>query len=230
MNQLTTRGIILSRIDYGEADRIITVLTPDYGKLHLMARGVRKIKSKLAGGIELFSVSDLVFIRGKGDMGTLVSSRLLRHYGRIVETLQRTMTGYELIKQLNRVTEDEPEAVYFQLLEQAFEALDMADIALELVQVWFVSQLLDIAGHSPNLQTDEFGHKLESSKKYNFSFDAMAFTSAEHGRFNASHIKLLRLIFSNHQPKVLNQVQAKENLLGELVPLMQTMLKAHIRV
>jgi len=39
----------LSRTDYGEADRILTVLTPDYGKLRLLAKGVRKVKSKLGG-------------------------------------------------------------------------------------------------------------------------------------------------------------------------------------
>jgi DNA repair protein RecO (recombination protein O) len=80
MQQLQTRGIILSRTDFGEADRILTVLTPQQGKLRLMAKGVRKIKSKLAGGIELFSVSDITYIRGKGELGTLISwiaSRLI---------------------------------------------------------------------------------------------------------------------------------------------------------
>lgn len=230
MNQLTTRGIILSRTDFGEADRILTVLTPDYGKLRLMARGVRKVKSKLAGGIELFSTSDLVFIRGKGDIGTLVSSRLDKHYGRIVETLERTMLGYELIKQLNRVTEDEPEPAYFVLLEQAFEALDSADIEVDLIKFWFAAQLLTIAGHSPNLQTDDHENKLESSKQYNFNFESMAFTPADRGRFGANHIKLLRLSFSGHQPKALHQVQATEKLLYDLTPLIQTMLKSHIRV
>ena len=57
MKQLVTEVIILARTDYGEADRILTVLSPEYGKLRLLAKGVRRVKSKLAGGIELFSVS-----------------------------------------------------------------------------------------------------------------------------------------------------------------------------
>ncbi|MEJ0073760.1 MAG: DNA repair protein RecO [Candidatus Saccharibacteria bacterium] len=87
--QQVTTGIVLTRVDYGEADRIITLITPDQGKLRLMAKGVRRIKSKLAGGIELFSVSNITFIRGRGDIGTLVSSRVLTHYGRIVSDLDR---------------------------------------------------------------------------------------------------------------------------------------------
>jgi DNA repair protein RecO (recombination protein O) len=230
MNQLTTRAIILNRTVYGEADRILTVLTPDYGKLRLMARGVRKVKSKLAGGIELFSVSDLVFIRGKGDIGTLISSRLFKHYGNIVESLDRTMLGYELIKQLNRVTEDEPEAEYFDLLAQAFEALDTADIPPELIQFWFEVHLLKLAGHSPNLQTDDQGKALTADTSYSFNFESMAFTPAPRGRFHADHIKVLRLSFTGTEPKTFAKVQGAVELVPELSPLIQTMLKTHIRV
>ena len=79
MNQLTTQGIVLRRTDFGEADRILTVLTPANGKLSLMARGARRSKSKLAGGIELFSTSDLVYIQGKSDLGGLFVFRVRGH-------------------------------------------------------------------------------------------------------------------------------------------------------
>src|ERR1700761_4426140 len=115
MKQILTTGIILSRPDYGEADRIITVLTPDRGKLRLMARGVRKVKSKLAGGIELFSTSHITYIEGRGEIGTLVSTRLIKHYGNVINDIDRVQLGYELIKQTNRATEDEPEAAYYEL-------------------------------------------------------------------------------------------------------------------
>lgn len=111
MNQIVTTAIVLGRTDYGEADRILTLLTPDQGKLRLLAKGVRRVKSKLAGGIELFSVSTITFVRGRGDIGALVSTRLNKHYGHIVQDLDRTMLGYELLKQLNKTTEDEPSSI-----------------------------------------------------------------------------------------------------------------------
>src|SRR5688572_15436140 len=147
MNQLVTEGIILSRIDYGEADRILTLLTPEQGKLRLMAKGVRRVKSKLAGGIELFSVSSITFVKGRGEIGTLISTRLAKHYAAIVKDLDRTMLGYDLIKQLNKVTEDHPEPEYFELLRHVFAALDDPAISLELVRFWFAAQLLRIEGH-----------------------------------------------------------------------------------
>jgi DNA repair protein RecO (recombination protein O) len=212
MRQLVTTGIVLGRTDYGEADRILTLLTPDHGKLRLMAKGVRRIKSKLAGGIELFSVSDVTFIKGKSDMGTLASSRLIKHYGTIVQDINRTMVGYDLIKTLNKATEDNPEAEYFHLLEQAFEALDDAAVDLQLVQLWFAIQLLRFAGHSPNLKTDTAGNKLDIRGSYDFSFDDMAFTARPDGHFTANHIKFLRLIFSGNQPKVLQKLVGSEQL------------------
>src|SRR5665213_4492942 len=124
MKQIITKGIVLSRTDYGEADRILTLLTPDQGKLRLMARGVRRMKSKLAGGIELFSVSDITFIRGRGEIGTLVSTRLRTYYRNIVQDIERVQLGYELIKSLNKATEDAPEVDYFELMERSFAALD----------------------------------------------------------------------------------------------------------
>ncbi len=232
MQQLVTTGIILSRTDFGEADRIITLLTPDSGKLRLIAKGVKKPKSKLAGGIELFSVSNITYIQGRKDLGTLISARLLKHYGDIVKDIQRTMLGYDLIKRLNKATEDEPEEDYFDLLQQSFEALDDAGLDLGLVRLWFMMQLLRLGGHTPNLVADATGAKLVQGAGYHFSFDDVAFvpaTSTNQGQFTANHIKFLRLGFAGHQPKALAHVQGAPELAEQLTPLVQTMLQTYIR-
>ncbi len=230
MKQLISTAIILHRTDYGEADRILTVLTPDFGKLSVLAKGVRRVKSKLAGGIELFSVSQITFIKGRGSLDSLVSTRLLRHYGHIVKDLERTMAGYELIKQLDRATEDEPESEYFELLQQAFEALDDAYIPLPLIQLWFSMQLLRIGGHVPNLQHTTGGHKLDQDKTYNFSFEDMAFVPTPRGQFGANHIKFLRLGFAGHPPKALHKIQNIHALIEICMPLVATMRNSYIRV
>jgi DNA repair protein RecO (recombination protein O) len=230
MNQIVTTGIILSRTDYGEADRIITLLTPDAGKLRLMAKGVRRIKSKLAGGIELFSVSNITYIKGRGDIGTLVSTRLITHYGHIIEDIDRVQLGYELIKVLNRITEDEPEAEYFTVLEQAFAALDEAAVNRKLIEAWFYAQLLRQGGFEPNLSTEATGKKLEANEAYNFSYDDSAFFAFKNGAFTAAHIKFLRLLFSPNQPKTLQQVQGISELLPACFNLAQSMARLHLGV
>ena len=54
-----TRAIVLKRTNYGEADRILQLLTT-YGKRNVIAKSVRREKSRMAGGIELFSICEVV--------------------------------------------------------------------------------------------------------------------------------------------------------------------------
>jgi DNA repair protein RecO len=229
VKQLTTKAIILSRIDYGEADRIITLLTPEVGKLRLMARGVRKSKSRLAGGIELFSISDVTYMHGKGDLGTLISARLDKHFGTIVQDINRVQLGYDLIKLLNKITEDNPETAYFDLLAQSFAALDDASIPVDLVRIWFEAALIRLDGHEPDLFGDTDGHKLAQTKKYTFSFEDMAFADHPTGSFGADQIKFLRLVFAGHQPKALMQVQGTDALVAELKPLLENLRRIQLQ-
>lgn len=230
MQKFNTKGIVLARTNYGEADRIITFLTPDNGKVKVIAKGVRKQKSKLAGGIELFSISDIGVFVGRSEINTLASSRLLKHYGSIVKDLARSDVAYELIKILNKATEENPEEAYFNLLKQGFEALDDKNIAPQLVHVWFSAQLLKLAGHSPNLQTEKSGAKLQMGKAYNFNMDTMAFQQSEAGQTNTDQIKFLRLLFSRNPLKTINKVQSLEALLAQSSSLIHSMLQNHVRL
>ena len=225
MNQIVTEGIILTRTDYGEADRILTLLTPDQGKLRLLAKGVRRVKSKLAGGIELFSVSTITFVKGRGEIGTLVSTRLVKHYGRIVQDLDRTMLGYELLKQLNKLTEDQPGPEYFDLLARMFEGLDDPAVPLPLIRLWFTARLLSLSGHTPNLQTTAEGDKLEPGKTYDFDAGMMCFRQHPHGTFSTNAIKFLRLSFAVATPQALASVQGA----GELAALCDRVLTNALR-
>jgi DNA repair protein RecO (recombination protein O) len=229
MNKFNTQAIVLARVNYGEADRIITFLTPNSGKVKVIAKAVRKPKSKLAGGIELFSVSDIGVIVGRSEINTLASSRLLRHYGEIVKDLGRSGPAYEFIKVLNKATEDHPEPAYFDLLNLAFASLDDKNISPQLVQVWFSAQLLKLAGHSPNLRSEKSGQKLKSDQTYDFNLDSMALQPRPGGRLGADQIKFLRIIFSDNSPQVINKVQGLDKLLLQSGGLIQSMLQNHIR-
>lgn len=224
MKRFNTQGIVLARTNFGEADRIITFLSPDHGKVRAMVKGVRKSKSKLAGGIELFSVSDLGFIIGRSEIYTLTSSRLNKHYGNIVKDLDRTNFGYEFIKAINKATEEQPEEAYFNLLKDAFEALDDRALDLGIVEAWFGAQLLRLAGHSPNLRSQKSGSKLEAGKKYDFDFDSMSFEPGK--AYTSDQIKFLRLLFSGNQPKILQKIQGAQELSKKVKPLLAPLIQS----
>lgn len=227
MKQFAAKGIVLSRTDYAEADRIITFLTQDNGKVRALAKGVRKSQSKLAGGLELFSVSELSFIAGRGELNTLISSRLVKHYSNIVLDLQRTNAAYEAIRLTDKATEDAAEAAYFSLLRSLFAALDEFELNCELTMLWFEMQLLRLSGHSPNLKIDISGDKLSEDASYNFYLDRMHFSpgkSAE-GKFTARDIKFLRLGFAAERPHILNQITDSAELSATARPLVRDMIQ-----
>jgi DNA repair protein RecO (recombination protein O) len=230
MKPLNSTGIVLTRTDFGEADRILTMLTPDFGKLHLIAKGVRKERSKLAGGIELFSVSNITFIKGRGDIDTLISTRLIQHYRNIVTNLQRVQLGYELIKLLNKSTEDNVNIEYFELLKTTLRDLDKLSINENLIRIWFYAQLLRLDGHGPNLRADPTGQKLEVGQNFSFNLEKVAFVPQKNGEIDTDHIKFLRLIFSDNQPLHLQKVSNLEQLLVICAPIVQSMLNTFVRV
>ncbi len=229
-HQLITTGIVLARTDFREADRILTLLTPDQGKLKVIAKGVRRPRSKLAGGIELLSVSSITVLPGRGDMGTLVSSRLISHFGNIVQDINRTMLSYEFLKRMNRITEDAAGEEYFLILQRTLEALDDLEFSPELTELWFSMQLLNVTGHMPNLLTDTEGRKLQRNDHYVFDFDYMAFRAQKGAPFAANNIKLLRLAYAADQPLVLKQVTDAANCAPEALKLAANLLRLQVRI
>ena len=214
MQPIKTKGIVLRRTNYGEADRILQLLTPDHGKVSVIAKAVRREKSKLAGGIELFAVCDVSIISGKGDMGTLTSARLDVFYSHIMEEYDRLQFGYEAIKQVNKAVETISEPAFFELLQTTFRSLDNFEIHEKITETWFWLQLSILLGVGLNLATDENGMKLVEESRYNFSPDSMSLIYDEQGRYTTEHIKLLRLL-SARSPAVARQVKGIDELIGD---------------
>lgn len=230
MNQIVTTGIVLSRTDFQEADRIVTLLTPDQGKIRVIARGVRKATSKLAGGIELFSVNNVTVLRGRGEIRTLVSARLKANYGNIIKKIDRTMLGYELLKRLNRVTEDAAGPEYFDLLQLTLEGLNDVQMSNDLIEFWFGMQLLKITGHAPNLKTDTLGQALDMKTSYQFDVDEMAFAESAQAMYASNHIKLMRLAIVTESPSQLAKIKDADKFLPSVLALSKATLNRHLRL
>jgi len=230
MKRINTTAIVLARTDYGEADRILTLLTPNEGKIKGIAKGVRKSKSKMAGGIELFSISEISYIIGKSEINTIISTRLLNHYGAIVKDMDRTTAAYDFIKIMNKATEDNPEPGYFDLLKNTFESLNDNLIDLNIIKTWFEAQLLKLAGHSPNLKTDQSDNKLLPGHNYIFNYDKVCFQADKAGKFSSDQIKFLRLVFSDNLPKTLQKISRSPELAIQAQQLVGALLQNYVRL
>lgn len=213
MSTIRTRAIVLRRTNYGEADRILQLLTPE-GKRSVMAKGVRREKSKLAGGIELFAVSDIVISEGKGDLGILTSARLVQFYRHILEDYDTMQFGYEAVKQVSKASEmvDEPE--WYDVLSEVLMALDALGISRQLIQTWFYLRYAQLLGYELSLVHDINGEKLSSDKKYTYDVGEKGLRESANGELGADHIKFLRLVGAKPL-KVLAQIGGLEPILPD---------------
>lgn len=211
---IRTQAIVLRRTNYGEADRIIQLLTPDHGKLSAIAKGVRREKSKLAGAVEPFARLDMTLHVGRGDLAIVTGSRIEQTYRTILEDYDRLQYGYEVIKQVTKAADALDESAFFTLLNEVLENLDSRDIALSVIKVWFWLQLAILLGQGLNLSTDENGMKLVEDAQYDFDQTAGVMVFSERGRFSAAHIKILRLL-SARSPRVAMQVNGVQTLIDD---------------
>ena len=194
MNTKRTLGIILRRINYGEADRILTLLTRDYGKISVIAKGVRKEKSKLAGGIELFSESDISYLPGKSDLSTLVSTQLIRHFGNIHTHLDRMKVTSEFLKRIDHVTENDTSSDYYDLVIDMFVCMNTQKIPVSLVGAWSMMRLTFLMGEVINVEQDSAGNEFSDDINYRFSYEDSRFVADKNGDVEPRFIKFLRLL------------------------------------
>ena len=204
MKTIRTRAIVLRRTNFSEADRILQLLTPE-GRRSVMAKGVRREKSKLAGGIELFAITDVVLGEGKGDLGILTSAQLVKFYRHILKDYDRLQFGYRAIKLVGVASDavDEPE--WFDLLAEVFAALDVLTIPLELVETWFLLRYSSLLGRELNLDRDIDDVPLTAESKYRYDSSEEGLRLLQRGEVTSDHIKLLRLI-ATRSLKVLVQI------------------------
>jgi DNA repair protein RecO (recombination protein O) len=213
MRTTRTRAVVLRRTNYGEADRVLQLLTPT-GRTSVMARGVRREKSKLAGGIELFAVSDIVIGKGKGDLGILTSARLVQFYRHILEDYDKMQFAYEVLAQVTRASESLDEPEWYDIVTEVLMGLDAASVPLQLTQLWFYLHTSAMLGYELNIQRDVQGNKLSSEQKYRYDVSEKGLMMAENGDLTADHIKVLRLAASRPL-QIIVQVGGLEPLLGD---------------
>ena len=193
MSMQRTRAIVLRRTNYGEADRILKLLTPE-GQISAIARGVRREKSKLAGAIELFGISDVTLHSGRGELDVLTSARLIDFFGKILEDYDRLQFAYETVNAVSRASDQVDDAGWYEVLEQVYRGLDAQSVPLQLTQTWFYLRYADITGYELSLSRDVSGNVLSPDKRYMYDISEKGLRPSEQGDITADHIKFMRLI------------------------------------
>ena len=149
-----TQAVILSRRDYGEADRIVTVFTPSLGKQEFLAKGIRKTTSRKAGHLELFTHSTLLVAKARTwDIVTEAASvENFRHLRTNLDAIGYASFICELVDCFTE-SDDENQPLWdlFLLALRVLDIYGQQPLATEpqVLLHWFELQLLTVTGFQP---------------------------------------------------------------------------------
>ncbi len=146
-----TQAVVIRRMDYGEADRILTVVTPHHGKLRLIAKGVRRPTSKLGGHLELFNHADLVVARGR-DLDVVTQAVTMRAFPSLYVHLDRVVHAYQAAELVDNMVAERAESFGIFLLFVRFLASVDDGVDPRVALRHFELRLLAAAGYRPQLQ------------------------------------------------------------------------------
>jgi DNA repair protein RecO (recombination protein O) len=143
------QGIVLRSMDYGEGNKIISVLTAELGKVSIMARGAKKSKSRYAAATQVFTHADFVFFKQKGHMGTLNHADIIdAHHALRVDLSQSAYSAY-LVEMTDRMLGDEEGSAYlFGQLKAGLSGIE-SNKDMQIVVHLYEMKMFELAGYLP---------------------------------------------------------------------------------
>jgi DNA repair protein RecO (recombination protein O) len=146
-----TEAIIIKRIKLGEADRILTLYTPELGKLKAVAKGTRRPQSKLGGHVELLTHSRLMLARGR-NLDIITQAQTIDNFLPIKDDLERLSRGLYIAELVDSFTGEHIEDRHlFDLLLETLQQLSQVEDCEPILR-YFELHLLHHLGYRPQLQ------------------------------------------------------------------------------
>ena len=227
-----TEAIILKQIPFLEKDRIITIYSQEYGKLRLIAKGIRSPKSKFGGSLETLNSVSLSIIK-RNSLDLITESYTNMTYLNIrnnLNLLSKSMYWIELIDSLT--IENEPIKNMFELTEFALNLINdnnCNDLCLRYLEL----KLIIITGYSPEIfECTYCRNKLEPTDHF-FSFnDGGIFCDKCKSHSNTSLLKIslncmkiIRLLYREKDINNIQKLHVEDNTLIEIENFLISYLK-----
>jgi DNA repair protein RecO (recombination protein O) len=161
------QGIVLRGYPFGEADRVVVLLSPNHGKIRTVAKGVRKTKSRFGGRLEPFTHVDLVLYEGR-NLDTITQVAVLEHFPRLRSDLDAVVTAGTMVEAADTVAqEDEPAIRLFLLLQRGLKTLETGERSPDLITA-FLLKLADVVGVAPSLLQCASCGRTENLHRFSF--------------------------------------------------------------
>ena len=171
-----TEAIILKTIPYGETSKILTTFTKSMGKVNLMAKGARDVKSKYGGSLELFTYISVIFYeRTERDLQYVSDVTVIDPFLKIHNELDKTYAALTVIEMCNRLIHgNEDNGQLFDLLVQTLQGLNQADKRPTNGLLYFMMHVAARLGFKMDFDSCDHCRDTMEHKELNFNI--------EHGR------------------------------------------------
>jgi DNA repair protein RecO (recombination protein O) len=147
---MRVEAVVLRHADWGEADRMLTIFTRELGKLRVVAKGVRRMRSRKAGHLEPFTRTALMLARGR-EIWIVTQADTLDAYLPLHDDLERTAYAAYVAELLDRFTYEEGEnSSLYRLFVEALERVSSLEDPIPAIRYYEV-RLLDLLGFRPEL-------------------------------------------------------------------------------
>lgn len=154
-----TTAIVLRVVEFSETSCIVTMMTREYGKITVMAKGARRPKSPFEAALDVLSVCRIVFIKKHAaTMDLLTEAKLERRFRAAASSLDRLYAGYYVAELLKLLTDDaDPHPDLFDLAIRTIDTVDTKKMetngaqSVDEVVLNFELAALRCLGHLPML-------------------------------------------------------------------------------
>jgi DNA repair protein RecO (recombination protein O) len=127
------QAIVLRSYPFGEADRVVVLLSPNNGKIRTVAKGVRKTKSRFGGRLEPFTHVDLILYEGR-NLDTITQVAVLEPFPRLRADLDAVIAAGTMVEAADAVAQEEESSIrLFLLLQRGLKALEAGERGHDLI-------------------------------------------------------------------------------------------------
>jgi DNA repair protein RecO (recombination protein O) len=161
------QGIVLRSYPFGEADRVVVLLSPNNGKIRTVAKGIRKTKSRFGGRLEPFTHVDMVLYEGR-NLDTITQVAVIEPFPRLRASLDAVVAAGTMVEAADAVAqEDESSMRLFLLLHRGLRALEAGQSGADLITSYLL-KLADVVGVAPSLLVCASCGRVEDLHRFSF--------------------------------------------------------------
>ena len=153
---------------FGEADRVVVLLSPNRGKLRTVAKGVRKTKSRFGGRLEPFTHVDLVLYEGR-NLDTITQVAFIEHFPHLRVDLDAVDPAGTMVEASDAVAQEDQTSIrLFLLLQRGLRALESGMRGNDLITSYLL-KLADVVGVAPSLSSCAACGRSDGLLRFSFS-------------------------------------------------------------